>query len=295
MRMRPRLSSVKTQVQYVLKRLGIYHRLKASRLYDAYWLIADKRLVTAISDEVKFYRRHLKGFRPGSLFFDVGANEGHKTNVFLRMGARVVAVDPDEHNQEVLRKSFLTLRLKRRVVIVGKAVSDADSFATIWIDAPGSGKNTLSHKWVDILRADDQRFGIRHHFTSHREVETVSLETLIGRYGAPFFIKVDVEGHEPSILRGLRRPVPYLSFEVNLPEFRAEGLACIELLSGLDPKGKFNYTADCRGELLLEDWVDQHSFVTAFTSCLLPSIEVFWHSGDATGLYASSVEQPLGP
>ncbi len=58
-------------------------------------------------------------------------------------------------------------------------------------------------------------------------------------------MKIDVEGLEPSVIRGLRRPVPYLSFEVNLPEFRPEGLECVELLRTLTPTGAFNYAVKC--------------------------------------------------
>src|SRR5437762_8863265 len=107
---RPATRTIKTRAQMLLKRFGLYHRVRASRLYDAYWKFADSRVANDLLAELDFYRRHLQGFRPGDLFFDIGANEGHKTNIFLRMGARVVAVDPDEHNQEVLKKSFSTLR-----------------------------------------------------------------------------------------------------------------------------------------------------------------------------------------
>jgi hypothetical protein len=53
-------------------------------------------------------------------------------------------VDPDEENQEALRQRFLKYRLTpKRVDIEDKAVSDAISIKTMWIDAPGSAMNTL--------------------------------------------------------------------------------------------------------------------------------------------------------
>ena len=275
--MSPRLN-LKSRVQSLLRQAGVYHRLRTSRIYDIYWLIADRTIVDDLHAEAAFYRRLLSGFRRGDIIFDIGANLGHKTNIFLRIGAQVVAVDPDPLNQQVLRESFLKLRFRRsRVIIVGKAVSDRDGMDTFWMDAPGSAKNTLSRKWVDTLRADEHRFGSRLDFTTRREVETVSLENLITEHGTPFFIKIDVEGHEPNVLRGLRRPIPYLSFEVNLPEFRPEGHECVDLLGRLEPRGRFNYTTDCRRGLALTDWVSPAEFRPIFAYCRAPSIEVFWH------------------
>src|SRR5258707_5282255 len=137
----------------------------------------------------------------------------------------------------------------------------------MWIDAPGSAKNTLNRKWVETLRVDESRFGARVGFDQRREIETITLEHLIVTYGLPFFIKIDVEGYEPNVLRGMKRPVPYLSFEVNLPEFRPEGLQCIERLGQLAANGQFNYAADCRHGLALPNWVAQSDFSRLFNQC----------------------------
>src|SRR5262245_51175476 len=144
------MQSLKTQLQEMLRRIGLYGRLKESWLYDCYWRFADRSILKERSQEVEFYRSLLKGLEHGDLIFDVGANHGHKTDVFLRLGARVVAVDPDETNLEMLRQRFLDYRFhKKPVSLVGKAVSDRNSMETLWIDAPGSAKNTLSKKWVN--------------------------------------------------------------------------------------------------------------------------------------------------
>src|SRR5438270_13965693 len=102
---------LKSYCQLILDRAGLHERLRASCVYDAYWRIADSRRIRARDDEARFYRSLLNGFRPGNLIFDIGANAGEKTDVFLRLGARVVAVEPDQRNQEVLRQKFLKFRL----------------------------------------------------------------------------------------------------------------------------------------------------------------------------------------
>src|SRR5262249_4773543 len=115
-------------------------------------------------------------------------------------------------------------------------------------------------------------------FVQCRTIETTTLEDLIAAHGRPLFVKIDVEGYELNVIRGLRQPVPYLSFEVNLPEFRSEGLECVALLGSLAADGKFNYTVDCEIGLGLERWLNASEFLKVLDQCAESSIEVFWKS-----------------
>jgi FkbM family methyltransferase len=273
------LLRLKPQLQALSKRLGFHNRLKSSRLYDIYWSIADRSLIDDRRRELRFYRSLLRGFRPGDLIFDIGANQGVKTDIFLRLGARVIAVDPDEVNRAILEEKFVKYRLvPKSVVIVQKAASDRNASEMMWIDEPGSAMNTFSQKWVEALRTDGTRFGRTLNFVQSKQVITTTLEELFTSYGVPFFIKLDIEGHEIMALRGMRRPVPYLSFEVNLPEFRAEGLECIELLSRLEASGQFNYAIDCRQGLVRKEWLGREAFVALLRHCSAKSVEVFWRT-----------------
>jgi FkbM family methyltransferase len=163
--------------------------------------------------------------------------------------------------------------------IVGKAASDTPGVVEMFVDAPGSAKNTLSPKWVDTLRADGQRFGEKLNFENRRKVETTTLDALIAAHGKPFFVKIDVEGHEPSVLKGLHQPVPYISFEVNLPEFFNEGSECISLLEKLSASGTFNIAPQCEGDLHSERWFSADECQAFLRQTQLPSVEIFWRSG----------------
>ena len=241
----------------------------------------DKSLVDDERRQGTFYSNLLAGFKKGDLIFDVGANQGYKTRIFLKLGARVLAVDPDDVSRDTLEKLFLKGRLRPKpVTIVSKALSDKNCSERMWIDEPGSAKNSLSRKWVDALRTDESRFGHALSFEKSKTIDTTTLDDLMSKYGKPFFIKIDVEGHELNVLQGLHRSVPYLSFEVNLPDFRTEGLKCVELLAQLDADGKFNYAVDCREGLIEKDWMGPQDFIPVLSRCADPSIEVFWKTID---------------
>jgi FkbM family methyltransferase len=258
-------------------------RLKSSVIRDAYWAVGHRERLKLLRQEVGFYEGVLTGFKRGNLIFDIGANVGGKTDVFLRLGARVVDVEPDDACFRSLEERFLKLRIHPRpVTIVNRAVSDRRGTEEMLIDGPGSAVNTLSPKWAETLKQDKEHFehanfGLE--FKQTKLIETTTIDELIAQHGVPFFIKIDVEGHELNALRGLHQPVPYLSFEVNLPDFRPEGLQCIRVLAELAAAGRFNYSSDDTASgLALKEWLSVDDFSTVLDRCSERSIEIFWRT-----------------
>ena len=259
---------------------SIFWRLKTSFVRELYASLFNRSFIDSRSNELLSYRK-LTRLSRGNLVFDVGANDGSKTAVFLKLGATVVAVDPDEKNQRILRDRFLRYRVfSKPVTVVGKAVSDSATTAIMWIDGPGSAVNTLNPKWAECLKNHKDSFQHAHFglkFDQHKAVETTTIEDLIVTYGMPAYIKIDVEGHEVNVLRGLKQPVPLLSFEVNLPEFKAEGLECIRLLDCIDASGSFCLVQDLDCESVPMEWLSSQD-ASAAISRQAGSIEVFWQS-----------------
>src|SRR5690348_1001773 len=94
----------------------LYHRCKASPLYNIYCALSRNDAIHHRTAEIDFYRRLLTGFQPGDLIFDIGANEGYKAEVFLELDARVVCVEPDVENLKALRAKFHRYRFHPKPV-----------------------------------------------------------------------------------------------------------------------------------------------------------------------------------
>jgi FkbM family methyltransferase len=268
---------IKSLLQKTLRGLGLYVWFKEeSFAYDVYRRFKDGRPLAWRGLELRFYRSLLGEGREGLLIYDVGANRGQRTDVFLRLGARVIAVEPDEANQKILARKYQCPLRGRPVTIVGKAVSDAKRVETLRITSPGSGLNTLSEKWVQTLYDNPGKFGSRVDFPGRLTVETTTLDSLMEDHGTPRYIKIDVEGHEPSVLRGLTRPVPFVSFEANLPEFMQETAECVETLGRLSPNGRFNYSEDCYRGFSLREWNAGPGILAILGGLGERTVEIFW-------------------
>ncbi len=76
---------------------------------------------------------------------------------------------------------------------------------------------------------------------------------LLARFGVPVFIKIDVEGYEDAVLRGLSRPVKALSFEFTTI-MRDTAIACIERLALLGDY-RYNFALGETQRLSFGNWL----------------------------------------
>src|SRR5687767_2493667 len=124
-----------SRIKRTLRKVGLYERIRASFIADLYWTVSRSEVIANRRRELQFYRKLLSGFAANDLIFDIGANDGTKADVFLRLGARVVAVDPDASNVEIMKRRFMVARLNRLpLTIVQAAVSDVAGRSTMWVD-----------------------------------------------------------------------------------------------------------------------------------------------------------------
>jgi len=181
--------------------------------------------------EHEFYGRIVGGGH--DLIFDIGGNCGNKTAIFRKLATKIVCVEPGTVALTALRRRFAN---SSNVIIVPKGVGD-DNTPQQLHEFQYNGYNCISRKMVD------NRFP-KLVKTDTISIQMTTLDALIGKYGVPFFIKIDVEGYEHRVLRGLARPTPLLSFECNLPEFLDESIECVSRLMALSPNARFNFVTE---------------------------------------------------
>lgn len=127
----------------------------------------------------------LHALRRDELFVDVGANIGSYTILAAgAVGSEVIAVEPVAHTFSKLRDNILINGIESRVRMVNCGLSDFD----------GTIQFTASLDTMNRVALADERI-------ETVDVTVTTLDGLIGE-SLPAVIKIDVEGHEPAVLRG---------------------------------------------------------------------------------------------
>jgi FkbM family methyltransferase len=196
-------------------------------------------------------KNFLKKFvRSGDLVFDVGANRGYKTEAYLSCGAKVVCFEPHPGCVSVLMQRY---GFMDEVTIVNKGLAREPGKLILNICSSESQIATFANEWKT------GRFGNFYDFTWDQQVvvDTMTLDSAIDFYGVPRFCKIDVEGFESDVLRGLSSPIPYISFEF-LKEFPDNIAECLRHLSSLG-YSKFNVSIGSYPIMRFQEWVDMET------------------------------------
>jgi len=200
---------------------------------------------THASEMDRLYGHFIKD---GDLVFDVGSHVGDRVASFTRLGARVVAVEPQPAMVAVLK---LLHGRNPAVTIEPVAVGREAGSANLMINPRNPTVSTASQEFVSAAHNapgwETQRW------TRTIQVPVTTLDALIGKHGKPVFIKIDVEGFEAEVLAGLTQPVRALSFEFTTIQ-RDVARACIERCRALGYT-RFNSALGESQALIHEQWV----------------------------------------
>lgn len=223
------------QLSDIAKRIGL---LRSIAMY--YWKPMNKRRLC------RFYSQFI---RKGDLCFDIGAHIGNRTNAWAALGAQVIAVEPQEHCMSYMRRRF---RKKDGITLIQKAVGETPGKATLHISRITPTISTLSgEEWRGTIN-EDAWYTVN--WEDKVQVDVITLDQLIHRYGMPAFCKIDVENHEVDVLKGLSHPIRSLSFEY-YPPYTEAAVECVRILQGLGPYA-FNWSFGESQKLNAQEWID---------------------------------------
>jgi len=151
----------------------------------------------------------------------------------LAINARIVAVEPQKFCQKVLK-----IRFGKKIEVVPMGLGEAEEVREFYI-SDASYLSSFSRPWIDSVKND--RFK-ENSWSSVGKVQMTTLDKLIAKYGVPSFIKIDVEGFEMEVLKGLNSPIKMISFEYTTPQQTDRAIACIERIRSVNPDIECNYS-----------------------------------------------------
>jgi len=179
----------------------------------------------------------------GQIIFDVGANIGQKADFFIGIGAQVICFEPQPNCVEVLNQKYGN---NPQVTIINKGLAEHPGEMQLSISSDLNVLSTFSEKWKTGRFA-----GVN--WDREITVEISTLDEMIQLFGCPQFCKIDVEGLEYLVLKGLSQPIPCLSFEFTI-EFIDDAKKSIAHLETLGYK-LFNLAKGEDSHLALGEWV----------------------------------------
>ena len=201
--------------------------------------------------------------------FDIGSHVGDRIAAFRRLGAKVVAVEPQPALHRTLR---LLYGRDSQVTLVSAAVGRTAGTAEMKINPGNPTISTLSDDFISASR--DAAGWQGESWPQALSVPVTTFDALIATHGRPAFIKLDVEGFEAEALAGLSQPASALSFEFTTIQ-RPIAIDCLERCTAL---GYTLFNAALGESQTLGDWREAQAMAEWLTA--LP------HEANSGDIYA---------
>ena len=184
----------------------------------------------------------------GDLYFDIGAHLGEKSKPFIEKKIRTIMVEP----LPVCVKTLKRLYSKNSIVkIIPKGLGSKNTKKILSINKQMPTVSTFAKHWKS------GRFS-NLTWSEKTQIQITTLDALIKKFGDPQYIKIDVEGYELNVLKGLSKKSGIISFEIT-SEFFSDAIKCLKHLKKLS----YNSFTFSIGEQkkFFSDWSDYKTII----------------------------------
>ena len=146
------------------------------------------------------------------VFVDVGANIGYYTILIAKKGSRVIAVEPIPETIKILKTNIMLNNVEKYVTVVDKCATSRNMKIKMFV--PVNKYYGLATMYKEV-----------HPASKYQEILThgVTLDSILSDFQSVTLIKIDVEGAELEVLKGLNKSLKKTHFIVielsrNIPE-----------------------------------------------------------------------------
>lgn len=192
----------------------------------------------------KFYEQFIK---KDDLCFDIGANIGAKSELFLKLDAKVIAFEPQTkclENLEILKNK------NKNFSYYPFGIGDKNETKALNL-ATHIEVATFSDEFIQFYKNETIQWNEK------ETVEVKPINSIIEQFGIPNYCKIDTEGFELKILSSLKYEIPIIEFEFTESHF-LETLKIIDLFDS--KKTTFNFILNERLKLKLKNWLKADEF-----------------------------------
>lgn len=135
----------------------------------------------------------------GKLVFDIGAAVGTVTKKLIDLDAKVVSIEPQ--HRRTAHSNF-----DGALAVLNKCVSDKNGEIEFFMCKNIPNISTCFGKWRKGYFRKTSKW-------KSKKKECITVDKLMEEYGVPYYIKIDVEGYEDAVFRGMNTAPNMVSFE----------------------------------------------------------------------------------
>jgi FkbM family methyltransferase len=132
------------------------------------------------------------------LIFDVGFHRGEDTDFYLKKGFRVVAVEANPALYGAGTERFRSDIESGRLTMLNVAIADEDGPVRFFVNSRATEWGTIRAEFA----ARNTELGAQ---SREITVPGVRFERILGEFGVPYYLKIDIEGADLLCLQGLAR------------------------------------------------------------------------------------------